>query len=353
MGAREDWKGFSGASVFAGKHLVGVVTEASVKYEELKARRIRNALKVPSFRKLVNPAEPTTSPPQEERYNLSKLVCLIDRQFQERVLVPELSRVVAGAHRPPLACIVSGADIHAHEELALRFGFETLPKLLRCESSSTLVRALDWPQRVDDVGQAVTGLQTGLQLLLNFSLQDMSNAPTGRAKDMSHAALDIWRNKLDQPTAPSILYSELPASSFDAGQRGLFEEWLDFLTAIAATGLYQARIHVIALCWDAAAEAPPNPAPAIAEIRQWTAQLQLDARRSVRVLRLPELERCSWQHLTEWLDASLLRFRPDLLRRRDWIEDQLSQRLSGPRSFALGEFRAKLVELSASMIAEP
>jgi hypothetical protein len=308
----------------------------------LKAIRVERALRMPSFRarlQLANERPIELVSPAAERHDLGKLVCLVDRQPQDGTFLPALAKLIGMARRPPVVCLVGGARGHAHDELAFRFGFESLPQLLRRAGGSGLVRPLDWPRQVDAIDDALERIKGQLQNLLKFTPEEMADTEPGLATNMTDEAATLWRSKLDDMIAPSVFYSELHAKDFNSAQAELFEHWISFLETVGAMGLEQLRVHVVALIWDEA-----DNAGRTAELRSWIRTQRRDAARPVRLVHLPELEHCVWIHLTDWLDQHVPRYRPDLRANRAWLEAALAAKFGGGE-FLLGELRAEIREL--------
>jgi hypothetical protein len=314
----------------------------------IKAARLNVALRVRGFAALVQHTA-ASSAASPASLSLGRLVCLLDRQPQEGFIYPQLGTLMSSAPRPLAVCFVPGARHHAHEELAHRLGLKTIPRLLGREFGPAIVRPLNWPRRIENVERSLAILQGQLQSLLNFTAQDIA-ASQGPPRVLSQAAREAWRRKFDDATAPTILYSELHASMLDEMQAALLLEWLEFLEAIGNLGLERPHVHLFGISWDLLDRASEQQVEDRA--LAWLKAVEARNLKSVRVLAVPKLESCAWEHVTEWLDGEVLHHRRDLASRRDVLELALRE-FNNSSEFGLADFKSRVIAISAELHGAP
>jgi hypothetical protein len=285
--AAADWVGFSGAPLFANRHVIGLVTIAldRVRYD-FRAVRLGPILKQRKFHDLVKGAATIASQTaQAEVPPIVNLVCLLDRDDQEGDFIHLHKRCCPAAkdNEPPppvqpLICLLPGAGEFRHEpeDLADRLAIKTLPDLAWPKGSTTFAW-IEWPATNLDPEVAIARLRASLWNKL---------CGGGDAPDKAQAFRDLWKDG----SRVRLFKSDLTQRALSPDSARVLAKWSSFLAEIA----------------------PPDPRPlghlmllsgTLGRAREWRALANAPAHVVIEVL--AELDRCTPIDLRKWLNDRL------------------------------------------------
>jgi hypothetical protein len=347
----DSWCGFSGAALFCGPIVVGVVIRNPDKHS-LVANRIEQALGSKSFSRMLGVPDQRPKAPSisDDQYELGKLVCLVDRFEQEAEFQSKFAPIVLATQLAPVVCLVEGSQHHAHAELARRFAFKTLPRITKNRDFAIVIRPINWPTRLDSIEDGMRRLQLQMQLALGFASEEMHAVGVKLTTGISNEQLCVWRRKLDAVETPWIFYSELRVKFFNKKHEQLLDEWVRFLANISKSGLTHPCVHLIAVVWEESEDSVQtiwSSWPWRRRIRATKLWLKNQPKRPSDLVRimLPELEPCTWSNVVEWLDNDVRYHRPDLNSSRGKLEASLYAALGTGDDFTLSELRTQIHEL--------
>ncbi|SAL85251.1 hypothetical protein AWB68_07614 [Caballeronia choica] len=298
-----DWKGFSGAALFARDllpardalpQLIGVVTAFNNGLDRYKFRAVRIdcLLEDSDLARILHNAlgrSENTERPQPPPVH--KLICLLDRKDQEKEFIAvcreaSLSQVGEGDSRTisqpvrPIILLLPGAgnDGHAPMELVERLKRFTLPRTLNKPRMCLAAPALWWPSLVGrSTEQVLAELRNELWNLLGCK-------GTGPIEPTEY--IKLWKSG----TRPRIFVSDLLNRPLDHDSALVLSAWSKFWAAMVPEDRF-VPIHLLLL--DATRE----------RAREW---LAYEPRiQGVVIGELPELAACRNVDLENWLDEEI------------------------------------------------
>lgn len=228
-----DWKGVSGAALFAGDRLIGVVVETETRYAEgvLIAQPLKDVLSLPEWtaqwpagHRMV--IEPVSAPNLSNHWDdLYKLIFLVDRQAQSTALNAALEITVDAPAAPrALFCAILGRPEDEHGDLIALFRNETMPRMFAQQIEHS-IEYLEWPERAESVPEGLANLRRQLHGLLLIRDGD----PARSARNIADA--------LKAATKSRSFYCDIRATEFTPLQEALARAWLAEWSKIAAEGL--------------------------------------------------------------------------------------------------------------------
>jgi hypothetical protein len=279
---QEDWKGLSGAALFAGDRLVGIIsrkvrgeTDFQAGIAAFQAVRLEPALLDDRFNALVGP-EPALFQPTRTLMDLSELVCLVDRDPQEAPFRDALDPLLASRPTHPLVCLITGKREHCADELIKRFALQTIPRLCKRPDMPLESRPISWPPQVDDVGAELRELRRMLWVQISY------------LEEPTPSDDRVFCRRLSESGWPHLFQSEIPADSLGPEQAQLFAQWLGFLGGLAEHRLlHRPPVHAI-MIKDATEK----------QARQWLGEVRRCPELDLHTLR--ELRVCVWGDFGRW-----------------------------------------------------
>lgn len=320
----EDWKGLSGAALFAEGRLIGVVN-FKVENEEIdfRAVRIEAAQEDPDFAALIAQANAAVAPPPpaiSTLDDLHSLVCLMDRDPQEQAFKPLLRGALSATPARPLCCVIVGHRSHWPDDLIRRFSLDTIPRVLNRPKEQMDIRPITWPRRVTNHVADLDGLRQRLWGLI--SDQD----------ELLPTDVDPFRERLEQVSRPNLFCSEISVDPADTEQALLLSAWLSFWSQLAsARSSARLPVHFIIV----------RDAP-LADVQKWLSAILIPTTMQLSVL--PELDFCFLYDIGEWLHKRVKAWHPRLIENfaglQDDLEYQLTMLAGGvPGSFSINDFK--------------
>jgi hypothetical protein len=318
---QEDWKGLSGAALFAGDRLVGIIsrkvrgeTDLQAGMADFKAVRLEPALEDHYFKTLVGP-EAAVQKVIRTVSDLPALVCLIDRDPQETPFRGALSQLLAIRPARPLLCLIIGKREHCADELVNRFALQTVPRLFKRPDAPMEFRPIAWPRQIEGAGAELHDLR----LILWSHIADLDEPmPTDDR---------AFCRRLSETGRPHLFQSDIAADTLGPEQ-ARFAEWLSFFGELAALGLDRPPVHVI-IIKDATEQ----------KVKQWLGQINLPARLDLHPLR--ELTACVWGDFGEW-HRRVHEYRPPLGAEIDRLRDDIEDALGGQADFTVEALKKAL-----------
>jgi len=320
----DDWKGISGAALFAEGRLVGIISrkvpgESDFRpgMEDFKGVRLEPALQDEGFNALIG-AEPVVSDPIRTMSDLPALVCLVDRDPQETPFRNTLGRLLALRPTRPLLCLITGKREHCADELINRFALQTVPVLYKKPKDPVEFRPIAWPAYIDDPAAELRNLRE----MLWSHIAEPGELPPADNDDRAFC------RRLSEPGLPHLFQSEISPDALGPEQAQLFAEWLAFLDRLAALGLDRPPVHAILI-------------KEISEKRakEWLAQIRVPARLDLHPLR--ELMACVWGDFGEWHRRVHI-YRPPLGAEIDRLRDDIEVALGGQTEFTVEALKKAL-----------
>jgi inactive STAND/Trypsin-like peptidase domain len=312
---QEDWKGLSGAALFAGDRLVGIIsrkvrgeTDFQAGMADFKAARLEPALQNDHFKTLVGP-EPAVPQVIRTGSDLPALVCLIDRDPQEAPFRDRLRELLAMRPARPLLCLITGRREHCADELVNRFALQTVPRLCKRPDVPMEFRPITWPRRVDEAGAELRELR---RILWNQIADLDEPTPTDDRP---------FCRRLSESGRPNLFQSDIAAEALGPGQAQLFAEWLRFFGGLAALGLDRPPVHAI-MIKDATEK----------QVKQWIEQINVPEHLDLHPLR--ELAACVWGDFGEW-HRRVYEYRPLLGAEIGRLVDDIEDALGGQADFTV------------------
>lgn len=297
--ASADWKGFSGAALFAHgafpnasdalPQLIGVVVTHQRHFRyDFGAVRIDTLLEDNDAAEHLNAALGRSGRAEAPRSPLvHKLVCLVDRADQEREFVESYRRATPapdGVVSPtpqtaqPVISLLPGAGFagHAAEEMVERLKARTLPEWLRWPAACLGVAPLYWPA-ARSAEEAVRRLR-----------EDLWNRLAGKGSAPVDPA--AYAQLLKDGTRPRLFVSDLLRRPLDEANAGVLALWSEFWAGLIPD---DRRVPVHLLLLDANED----------RAEAWHAMASHT--QGVLLGRLPELDACLHMDLDAWLAGEL------------------------------------------------
>ena len=320
-----DWRGASGAAVFADERMMGVLIVKVVDdLVDFRASRLDAALSDPDFRSRVETSAARTTSPAivESELNLGRLVCLVNRDPQETSFRTTFRKLLTGEAPPPLCCLIYGGAAHRPDELMQRFASVTIPELRKLRPGETLTFwPINWP---GDSGDVAANLATLRGLLWNtLSDQDGSMPPSDFAE---------FRDRLCDESRPHLFATDLSAAHLTDEGAALLTAWLSFLDSVAACErkLTRAPLHVFLI-------SDVNRS----QIETWLKNIP-PAKTTLRQP-LDELAACRWLDFQDWIGTRVPKVVPAFAAAaaalKDDLEAALEEKVGGPREFSLSDLK--------------
>jgi Trypsin-like peptidase domain len=283
-----DWAGFSGAALFNGRRLIGVVVTANVGGRfDFRAIRINPLLARKEFSTaLQGAATITTDAARAEVPPIERLVCLLDRDDQEKGFIAAHKRCCPApqANEPaqplrPLVCLLPGAGEYRHvpEDMAERLSLKTLPKDLGWSSDALSFQWLDWPPTHLGADDAVAQLRESLW----NALCGANDAPSDPAEFRK-----LWKDG----SRPRLFRSDVTQVELTHAAADVLAAWSKFWVELTPPDR-RVPAHLLLL------------GPKFAEAQAWRAMASTPA--NVTIEPLAELDQCNPIHLRRWLEERL------------------------------------------------
>lgn len=319
----EDWKGASGAAVFADDQIIGVLRVKVVNdIVDFLATRLDPALDDDAFKSRVAASNAKIALPvaAESELNLGRLICLVDRDPQETAFRKKFRELLSAQPAQPLCCLIYGAARHRPDELMARFASVTIPELRKQRRSETLkFWPISWPSANVDIA---TDLATLRGLLWNILSDADGSGPPANYSD--------FKERLSDESRPHLFATELSPAQLTADGAALWGSWLGFLDSVAACELTRPPLHVFLI-------SDVNRA----QIEAWL-KLVPPTKATLRHP-LDELNACKWLDFQEWIGQRIPKvvpsFAPAVAALRDDLEEQLEEMVGVGSEFTVSDLK--------------
>jgi hypothetical protein len=232
-GPKSRWSGMSGASLFAGSDLIGIITETSEVRETcgLEALPAERLFTSEDVRKTVQRAglvlpQPATQQHTPHPEHIEQYLHLLDRSGISTELRIRLDDLNGGQVKSPLLLYVRGRSDDDLSLLFQRIREKDLEEYYG-ESGGYLVKEVEWPK---SVSSAESGRRHLLEKLKEVLVE---NAKERR----SQLTPERVRELVPGDDSTLFVYSGIPTEQFTGPQLDLLRWWQGFWQQVAESGL--------------------------------------------------------------------------------------------------------------------